>query len=89
MSSMTGPVSGAKGKKNWEQLQQETDNSDGVQVKKIILHHSVMKSMTMLFQVQIMLRKGGKGGTGVRSLQVASDSSLGEQFIMREEREIR
>merc|ERR1719471_470838 len=26
MSSMTGPVSGAKGKKNWEQLQQETDN---------------------------------------------------------------
>ena len=36
MSSMTGPVSGAKGKKNWEQLQQETDNSDGVQVKRII-----------------------------------------------------
>ena len=45
--------------------------------------------MMMMLQVQIMLRKGGKGGTGVRSLQVASDSSLGEQFIMREEREIR
>ena len=36
-----------------------------------------------------MLRKGGKGGAGVRSVQVASDSSLGEQLIMREEREIR
>ena len=43
----------------------------------------------MMFQVQIMLRKGGKGGAGVRSVQVASDSSLGEQLIMREEREIR
>ena len=32
MSSMTGPVSGAKGKKNWEQLQQESEPSDGVQV---------------------------------------------------------
>ena len=32
MSSMTGPVSGAKGKKNWEQLQQESEASDGVQV---------------------------------------------------------
>ena len=36
-----------------------------------------------------MLRKGGKGGAGVRSVQVASDSSLGEQLIIREEREIR
>ena len=27
MSSMTGPVSGAKGKKNWEQLQQESEAS--------------------------------------------------------------
>ena len=45
--------------------------------------------MLMLLQVQIMLRKRGKGGAGVRSVQVASDSSLGEQFIMREEREIR
>ena len=33
MSSMTGPVSGAKGKKNWEQLQQESEASDGVQVR--------------------------------------------------------
>ena len=33
MSSMTGPVSGAKGKKNWEQLQQESDGSEGVQVE--------------------------------------------------------
>ena len=33
MSSMTGPVSGAKGKKNWEQLQQESDSSEGVQVE--------------------------------------------------------
>ena len=49
MSSMTGPVSGAKGKKNWEQLQQETDNSDGVQVRRIISHHSVIKSMMMMF----------------------------------------
>ena len=32
MSSMTGPVSGAKGKKNWEQLQQESEASDGIQV---------------------------------------------------------
>ena len=45
--------------------------------------------MIIVLQVQIMLRKGGKGGAGVRSVQVASDSSLGEQFIMREEQEIR
>ena len=51
--------------------------------------HSPSKLMMMLLQVQIMLRKSGKGGAGVRSVQVASDSSLGEQFIMREEREIR
>ena len=51
--------------------------------------HSPSKLIMMLLQVQIMLRKSGKGGAGVRSVQVASDSSLGEQFIMREEREIR
>ena len=45
--------------------------------------------MLMLLQVQIMLRKRGKGGAGLRSVQVVSDSSLGEQFFMREEREIR
>ena len=40
MSSMTGPVSGAKGKKNWEQLQQENDTSEGVQVG----HHVTTQS---------------------------------------------
>ena len=39
MSSMTGPVSAAKGKKNWEQLQQESEASEreGVQVRVTVL----------------------------------------------------
>ena len=71
MSSMTVPVGAGKSKKNWEQLQQETqtDQEQGV-------------------QVQVMLRKGGKGAA-TRSINVSSDSMLGEQFLAREEREIR
>ena len=39
MSSMTGPLSAAKGKKNWEQLQQESEASEreGVQVRVTVL----------------------------------------------------
>ena len=71
MSSMTVPVGAGKSKKNWEQLQQETqtDQEQGV-------------------QVQVMLRKGGKGAA-TRSINVSSDSMLGEQFLAREEREMR
>ena len=71
MSSMTVPVGAGKSKKNWEQLQQETqtDQEQGV-------------------QVQVMLRKGGKGAA-TKSINVSSDSMLGEQFLAREEREIR
>ena len=68
---MTVPVGAGKSKKNWEQLQQETqtDQEQGV-------------------QVQVMLRKGGKGAA-TRSINVSSDSMLGEQFLAREERELR
>merc|ERR1712098_844289 len=40
-------------------------------------------------QVQLMLRKPGKGGTSTKSINVACDSMLGEQFLAREERELK
>ena len=76
MSSMTVPVGAGKSKKNWEQLQQETqtDQEQGAGTGGV--------------QVQVMLRKGGKGAA-TKSINVSSDSMLGEQFLAREEREIR
>ena len=38
--------------------------------------------------MQLMLRKGGKGAA-TKCINVSSDSMLGEQFLAREEREIR
>ena len=75
MSSMTVPVGAGKSKKNWEQLQQETtDQEQGAGAGGV--------------QVQLMLRKGGKGAA-TKCINVSSDSMLGEQFLAREEREIR
>ena len=73
ISAMTVPVGAGKSKKNWEQLQQEsTDLEQGAGG----------------VQVQLMLRKGGKGAA-TKCINVSSDSMLGEQFLAREEREIR
>ena len=37
----------------------------------------------------VMLRKGGGGGKLTKSINVSSESELGEQFIAREESEAR
>ena len=74
MAGMTVPVSGGRSKKNWEQLQQEDQEEAGGDAG---------------VQVVLMLRKGGQGKAGSKSICVSSDSNLGEQFLAREARELK
>ena len=74
MAGMSVPVSSGRTKKSWEQLQQEEAEADGE---------------TGGVQVVLMLRKGGQGKAGAKSISVASDSSLGEQFLAREAQELK
>ena len=75
LSGLTVPVGGGKGKKNWEQLQQESSEggteprTEGVQVGTVCSCCSGMVTCISV-QVQVMLRRGAKGGAGVRSVQV-------------------
>ena len=76
LSGLTVPVGGGKGKKNWEQLQQESSEggaeprTEGVQVGTVCSCCSGMVTLHLSVQVQVMLRRGAKGGAGVRSVQV-------------------
>merc|ERR1719244_79837 len=74
ITSMTAPVSSGRGKKTWEQLQEETE------------HGGENEQNNENVQVVVMLRKGGKA-TGVKGISVSADSMLGEQFLAREEKE--
>ena len=74
MAGMTVPVSSGKSKKNWEQLQQEDPEEAGGDAG---------------VQVVLMLRKGGQGKAGIKSICVSSESNLGEQFRAREARELK
>ena len=74
MAGMSVPVSSGRSKKNWEQLQQE-DQEEAAGASGV--------------QVVLMLRKGGQGKAGTKSICVSSDSNLGEQFLAREAREPR
>ena len=78
LSGLTVPVGGGKGKKNWEQLQQESSEggaeprTEGVQVGDSVqlLQWHRHGHFIISVQVQVMLRRGAKGGAGVRSVQV-------------------
>ena len=76
LSGLTVPVGGGKGKKNWEQLQQESSEggteprTEGVQVGDSVQWHRHHGHFIISIQVQVMLRRGAKGGAGVRSVQV-------------------
>ena len=74
LAGMTVPVSSGKSKKSWEQLQQEEAEAEGEGAG---------------VQVVLMLRKGGQGKAGSKSISVSSESSLGEQFLAREARELK
>ena len=73
MAGMSVPVNSGRSKKSWEQLQQEEAESGGESGVQVVL----------------MLRKGGQGKAGAKSISVASDSSLGEQFLAREAQELK
>ena len=75
MAGMSVPVSSGRSKKNWEQLQQE-DQEEAAGASGGV-------------QVVLMLRKGGQGKAGTKSICVSSDSNLGEQFLAREARELK
>ena len=76
LSGLTVPVGGGKGKKNWEQLQQESSEggteprTEGVQVGDSVQLLQWHGHFIISVQVQVMLRRGAKGGAGVRSVQV-------------------
>ena len=74
MAGMSVPVSSGRSKKNWEQLQLE-DQEEAAGASGV--------------QVVLMLRKGGQGKAGTKSICVSSDSNLGEQFLAREARELK
>ena len=76
LNALTAPVSVTKGKKTWEQLQDE-GKEEGSEEDKV--------------PVMIMLRKGGGSNTGKvsKEISVSANSQLGEQFLARDQREAR
>merc|ERR1740128_881211 len=71
--SVTAPISSGKGKKTYEQLQEEggDDDTDEDGAGKV--------------EVRVMLRKGG--GKTAKGISVSANSQLGEQFTLRDQRE--
>lgn len=75
LATVSAPISTQKGKKNWEQLQEEGEEDE-----------SKVQVMIMLRK-----GGGKTGGVTkiTKGISVSADSQLGEQFIAREEREAR
>lgn len=76
MTNVSAPPGINKSKKTYEQIQEEGRGDEDENEKGKV-------------QVMVMLRKGGGGGKLTKSINVSSESELGEQFIAREESEAR
>ena len=74
LAAVSAPISTQKGKKNWEQLQEEGEEDESRVQVVIMLRKGGGKT---------------GGGAVTKGISVSADSQLGEQFIAREEREAR
>jgi len=76
MTNVSAPPGINKSKKTYEQIQEEGHADEDEDEKGKV-------------QVMVMLRKGAGGGKLTKSINVSSESELGEQFIAREQSEAR